>query len=839
MLLKIISKMVLAIGIALLLFSLVFHTQKTAAIIDTGDSGNIRSNVDFTPDSTVIFARVDTLDFVSPPYPAKGDTILQVRDSTASLTSLMGELYRNPPGHRIPLKYSRGGDTLSTVVVTSPNSSANFISALLLQLLRSIIGLSFIGVGLWAHIKRPEAGAVMALAMFCFSMAAFIIAGVTLGIPTEGVFQIPFLDEIMIGLRFFIAFAGAFWLNLQFLFPQPRNFVRKHRLPSYLICYAPVILIIAAGVFRNSIFIALPFLIAVQIIAGMILLWLYRRKTRDSLEKRQTRLVLWGTGAGLMGILFLIAFFSIFRSWIIARSVYFIYGAVIATFAGLLLSPISFAYAFGRYRLLEVEGKIKRGTRYTAVTITLLVIFFGAIYLITNTLINRSGISSTAVIPAVVLVIAVIFAPVQRRIQSFIENKIYPERNRMKEMLKDFLSKALLTPEKEAFWTGLENRFKEALNVNRVYPILNAGPGNAMIHWIGKPSPFYPEGEFCRALHQLKNRPLMVDEIYASSIIKLSASEKKWLTDKEIAIVLPLVSHEEMIGFLAFGYKSGEKDFESADLELLSSLALQAAIASENIILLAENIEKQRMEDELNIARQVQEGLLPASIPETPGLEVSGKSESCLEIAGDYYDVIRLDRNRTVLAIGDVSGKGAGAALLMSNLQASIRTAVRIASDLREIVNQINELIYENTQVHQFITFFVGVFNSSASTFSYVNAGHNPPLVITEDGKMQKLERGGLILGAMPEIDYETDEIKLAPGDLLFFYTDGLTEAENSQEEMFEERRVIDFILRNRNLHPGDLLEKIETEMKSFTGDAEMGDDLTMLAARVLPAGES
>ncbi|MBD3178792.1 MAG: SpoIIE family protein phosphatase [Candidatus Latescibacteria bacterium] len=786
------------------------------------------------PDSLITFTRVDTLDFTSPPFPKKNDYIVSLRDSSATIHLLIDELSSHPPGHTIPFRYSEGTDTLSSEMVTRPVENSEFLSVMALQIMRTLIGLSFIAVGLWAHTRRSESGAIWILAMFCFSMASFMIAGVALGLSTGTAFNIPFLDQILTVLRFFVAFVGAFWLNLQFLFPRPREFIRKHPAAGYSLCYAPVVIVTIAGLFHHPLFIMLPFIIGIQTAAGFVMLGWYSGRTDDNLEKRQTRLVLWGTGIGSLGLLLLIVVFSLFRSWFAARSAYIIYGLVMAVFAALLLSPVSFAYAFGRYRLLEVEAKIKRGTRYTAVTVILLLLFFGLIYLITHTLINRSGLNTTLVIPAVVLAVAVIFAPVQRRIRYLVEKKIYPERDRMKEMLKNFLSKALLTPERSAFWTGLEKRFKEALNVNQVYPILNAGPEIGMIHWQGEDSPFNPEGEFCRALYRLKTRPLMMDEVYASEIINLSPEEKKWLLDKEIAIVLPLVSHDRMIGFLAFGYKSGEKDFESADLELLSSLALQAAIASENIILLAENIEKERMEKELNIARQVQEGLLPRTIPDTPGLEVAGKSESCLEIAGDYYDVIRLDQSRTVLAIGDVSGKGAGAALLMSNLQASIRTAVRIGSDLREIVNQINDLIYENTQVHQFITFFVGIYDRSSSTFSYVNAGHNPPLVVTAEGKMYRLEKGGLILGAMPQIDYELDRVGMSGGELLFFYTDGLTEAVDAAEEMYDEKRVINFIINNRELKTRELLEKIEAELKKFTGEIEMGDDLTMLAARVL-----
>jgi sigma-B regulation protein RsbU (phosphoserine phosphatase) len=263
------------------------------------------------------------------------------------------------------------------------------------------------------------------------------------------------------------------------------------------------------------------------------------------------------------------------------------------------------------------------------------------------------------------------------------------------------------------------------------------------------------------------------------------------------------------------------------------SLSVQVAVAGENLRLLEENIEKQRMENELSMARRVQEGLLPAVMPDTAGLEVFGTSLSCLEVAGDYFDVIRIDDNRTLLAIGDVSGKGAGAALLMSNLQASIRTAVRIGSGLKRMIEQINNLIFDNTQAFQFITFFAGVYDASTSTFTYVNAGHNPPYLVKKDGRVSVLQGGGLILGAMPDMTYEEESVKLDGGDLLFLYTDGLSEAEDPAGDMYDEKRVEEFVVRNRDLLLGGIVERLASEVGQFMNGAERKDDLTLLIARV------
>ena len=224
---------------------------------------------------------------------------------------------------------------------------------------------------------------------------------------------------------------------------------------------------------------------------------------------------------------------------------------------------------------------------------------------------------------------------------------------------------------------------------------------------------------------------------------------------------------------------------------------------------------------------------MPADMPETPGLEVFGTSLACLEVAGDYFDVIKLDEDRTVLTVADVAGKGAGAAMLMSNLQASIRTAVRVGSDLELMIGQINDLIFDNTQSHQFITFFAGIYDRSSSRFEYVNAGHTPPLLASKDGTLTTLDYGGLILGAMPGVAYEKESLPLEAGDLLVLYTDGLSEAQDSGGDMYEDERIREFILRNLDLRPADLARALTADVERFMGGTKRTDDLTLLIARV------
>ncbi len=833
---KIIKILVPVIGIAVLLAAGLRSTQHTYRLKQWHNGGELHSSFRFEGDSTLVFMEADERDFAGPPIPEVGDSLLMVNGTRATFDLLIRETNLKPVGNELDLLYmNSAGDTLRTTVVTVPVPETMFWIVFALFILRAVIWIAFVATGFWAFIKQPDSGAVRALALFCFSMASMLVTAFGFGYEHIPVMQIPLMEHLVMFMSILIGFIGAFWLNLQILFPTPRKFVVRHPLLSHLLIYGPLIILAALSyLLRLEVIGAIFGILAVlQVFAGFGFLIVRNRRTKDLLEKRQTRLVLWGTGTGIFGFFLVLGLFLLFRSWFINQGASFIMGTFVFVFLGLLLSPLSFIYAFGKYRLLEVEGKIKRGTRRIAITAALLLVFFAILYSLSGFILSKIGTDNQAVIPALALVLAVGFTPAQKRMQGLLERRIYPERTQLKNMLRDFLSNALAVSDRNTFWSELEVRLADILNVDSVMTVLNAGDDRLMLLRGGEETPFMPESAFAVTLSEFEDRPMMVDEILATGTVHLTPQEREWLVEHDVAVALPLASRNKMIGFLAIGMKRTRQDFEAADVELLRSLSFQVAVAGENLRLLEENVEKQRMENELSMARKVQEGLLPATMPETPGLEVFGTSLSCLEVAGDYFDVINLDDDRTVLAIGDVSGKGAGAAMLMSNLQASIRTAVKIGSDLKTMIEQINDLIFDNTQAHQFITFLAGVYDHSTGRFDYVNAGHNPPLLVKKDGTLTLLESGGLILGALADMTYEQESIKLDKGDLLFLYTDGLSEAENPEGDMYDEERVEEFVKRNHGMDIGKMVDLLASEVEGFMNGMERKDDLTLLIARV------
>ncbi len=285
---------------------------------------------------------------------------------------------------------------------------------------------------------------------------------------------------------------------------------------------------------------------------------------------------------------------------------------------------------------------------------------------------------------------------------------------------------------------------------------------------------------------------------------------------------------------LGLGRKMRGGDYTPSEGEFLASLGNIAIISLENARLFHEALEKQKLEDELLIAKQIQRGLLPASLPMIPRCAIGAANLSSKQVGGDYYDVIQIAPQRFVIAIGDVSGKGAPASLLMANLQAAIRALVPLGLPLADLTRLVNDLLCDNTGGERFITFFWGILDVEAGTFRYVSAGHNPPMLFRPDGSRELLDRGGLILGIMKTMrPYEEGCVAFAPGDLLVLYTDGVSEAMSASSEEWGEERLEALIRSRRDDSPDDLIDAVVAAVKVHARDTEQSDDITLVVVRM------
>jgi len=829
-----------ALGWLLLAYLLVWYVREITKFHTWTNSGFRESQLAQISDkpAVVIFQSVVPADFDTAPYPVAGDTVIAINDTSAPARFVSpGFLSLIPPlpsGRPLPVTFVHSGDTLRTAFAMHAPSWPLVWGFAVVEALRILVTLSSLGVGLWALRSRHGISVVPIFALYSFSVAAYVSILCGYLPRSYAAFSMP-LSQALTIFYFFSFLYGGFWLHLQHVYPRPLEWVHRHPVWAYMLCYLPTLLlvllqinlvlfarIVPALAHERAIWMAFSIILPVPILISMgILIYRYRSST-DRLEVRQLRLILWAVTGGL--VIYCIAFLvvTVFPDWYVARLYRDLSFRTIA-FTALLLGPLAFAYAFRKYRLMEVEARLKRATRNALVAGALIFVLIGIAYGLSQFMRATLGVTSPTPSMALAFVLALGILPAQRRLRGFVERRLYPERQMLRDMLHDFLQQASTLPDQRLFWQELEGHLKEGLKVAAVYPVLK-----------GSMPPAFPDDSGLLAYLGQTQRPLLVDEALGSGKVEIRDAEAEWLTGKQIGLILPLVLHQGLVGFLAIGLRTDKEDYDAEELQILNSLAPQIAIASENLRLLEENVVKRELEQQLQMARRIQQGFLPQQIPPTPGLEVAAISRFCLDVAGDYYDIVPLKNGCTVLAIGDVSGKGAGAALIMANLQASLRTAVRMNVPLTEAVGEINNLICQNTPPEQYITFFAASFDPDTSILTYVNAGHNAPMLLHEDGSSELLEIGGMILGNMPGLIYRQGTVRLAKDDLLLFYTDGASEAMNEKEEEFGEERIRKLLTENRSRDPRTVLRSLEQSVEAHHGGSTFEDDFTLLLAKIV-----
>jgi len=306
------------------------------------------------------------------------------------------------------------------------------------------------------------------------------------------------------------------------------------------------------------------------------------------------------------------------------------------------------------------------------------------------------------------------------------------------------------------------------------------------------------------------------------------------LKSQRLKLVIPMQMEEEIRGLFVVGEKIKAQPFQPDEIEFLSTLCNLAMISIENARLFADALEKERIEEELNIARDIQQRLLPQECPQIDGVEIKGLNIPTRQVGGDLFDCIRLEDNRLAVAIADVSGKGVPASLLMSSLHAGLHNLVGIGGDIPAMVGRLNNFIQANTGYDKFITFFYGEFDLAGKSFTYVNAGHNLPYLFRADGSTRRLETGGLLLGMLPNMPYASETVPMQRGDLLLLFTDGVTEAKSSGDEDFEEEKLEAVVRPNLHLPLEELLNTIVDAVRAHSADMPQSDDITMMAVRWL-----
>ncbi len=297
-------------------------------------------------------------------------------------------------------------------------------------------------------------------------------------------------------------------------------------------------------------------------------------------------------------------------------------------------------------------------------------------------------------------------------------------------------------------------------------------------------------------------------------------------------LAVPLGVSEKVFGIIYADSPIAEGRFTEDHLKVLTTLASVAAIRVENARLVEARFQQERLERELQLAMEIQQRFQPTAPPVVPGYELQGISFPCYEIGGDYYDFIQREDGRLVIALGDVSGKGTAAALLMSSLHAAIHAQTGSHDTLVKTISAVNRYLADNIPPNRFVTLFYAELDPESGALSFLNAGHNPPLIIHAAGTVEQLASGGLPLGIKADADYREGRTNLQMGDVLVIYSDGVTEAASPSGEEFGPTRLYEVVSRNVDASAAGIRDRIESALTKFSQGTQAADDITLVIVK-------
>jgi len=304
------------------------------------------------------------------------------------------------------------------------------------------------------------------------------------------------------------------------------------------------------------------------------------------------------------------------------------------------------------------------------------------------------------------------------------------------------------------------------------------------------------------------------------------------ISETKTILSMPVKNAENQItGVLVIKNKIDDT-FNRDDEEFLKSLTNYTATALELSELHAQLVHQKRIEHELSLAREIQKSLLPQKIPAIDGYEIFGVNKSCHEVSGDYYDFFPVENDNWVFAIGDVSGKGIPASLLMAVLQSHLKAINYMHYPINEIIKLLNEYLVVNSIPDHYVTFFLGILDCRNDTFEYVNAGHNPPFLINKGRQKKRLNTGGPIIGMFSNLVYSMEKIHLKKDDLLFCFTDGVTEYADKNNREYGETRLKKFLKENHKQTSEEIFRSLLKTLDDFSGNEKPKDDITVLMLR-------
>jgi sigma-B regulation protein RsbU (phosphoserine phosphatase) len=705
-------------------------------------------------------------------------------------------------------------------------------------------------VGFFVLMAKPE-GKIQRL---FFSVGAFTVLFSMNSLINRGL-QVdnPILRNVVLfrGVTILILFGAIFWafsmVRFFSVFPIETKLEKKSGIRKTLV-YSPwiifVIILLAntqivvknnlqIGPITNAIVIGL---ILSSLIISFILLVLGHRKVESATEKRALKIIIIAFIIGLGALFYFILFVATTNQVVFNDPLLFMPIILIAVI------PIAFAYAIFRYSLMDIREVVKSTIVYGTATVSIAVVYFLIMLLLGQVVSSAIGTQYQGMIAGFVFIVfAIVFQSSKDRFQDFLTQKFYPEQFAFQKGLLKFSGDIAKVVGIENILNSTQELYVDSLRISKYGLMLKKNGG--LFHLLQHHGTSELAPQFLKSLQNLSqyfserkksNQRIVLERQNFSSVLREDATI---FINESIFTIVPLMINEQIIGLLLFGLKQTGAQFTGKDLDLLISASNQTAISIENARLYHSEIEKKRLERDLENARHIQQSLLPKTIPNINHLELSGITIPAQHVGGDYYDFIKLSDTKLFIVVGDVSGKGLSAALYISKLQTMIRLYCSEERAPKEILIEINKRLFAEMERNYFITVSLALIDSGERKVHFCRAGH-PHALLINDGKCDKIKPVGIGLGLNKgevfDSSLEETEITLEQGSLLAVYSDGISEAMNGKQQEFGEENIITILKQNADSSLDTIQNKILDGVTDFCNGEEQHDDITLVLVKYL-----
>ena len=546
-------------------------------------------------------------------------------------------------------------------------------------------------------------------------------------------------------------------------------------------------------------------------------------KLSDKVTKRRVGLVIIGIGLGvlLFGTAIVLPFLNASNAAKNTSYLFFLCASIFLTG--------SIAWAIYKYQFLNIRMVIRRGLVSFFIAVFLVVLFM-LIYGQTKSLLATIIDTDVPVFEILFLLIAVSFFQPLTKIFTGVLDKLFHQDSFSNENLTIISRELLSTIHPEAIYKNILPPVQSYIGAKRLNLFISEN--NILkdnYHETNSDTSFSKDKEFGKILLDV-GKATTVDQmrVQLSDLTELDNLQKL-----EVELIFPVINRNSLVGIMLLSVKSDGESYLRREIEILEILSLQMGIALENIRLYKIAQSQRLLQEELSVASHIQRMLLPLEIPTDKSFAIASINIPSKEVGGDYHDFIRLPENKLGIAIGDIAGKGIPGAILMSNLQASLRANAPVYQDPAAVVSEVNRLLARTTSSEKYATFLYAVFDKDNKTLKMCNAGHNYPILKRAKSKCEVIKRVNPIIGVDEKIAYNSFEIKLGRDDMVVFYTDGITEALNVNTEEYGEERLIDFINNTKDNDVQQIKNRLYDDIITFTMGTSQYDDITFIVLQV------